>query len=75
MDARQHTLARIKKIEHVRTTDKKSKVDKKDDTTIILFFLFYFSDYIVWPSTIKKRRLWSITEVSNIFWGKESSQH
>jgi hypothetical protein len=50
----QHTLGRMKKREHIRTTEKKSKVDKKDDITIVFFFLFYFSDYIVRPSTIKK---------------------
>jgi hypothetical protein len=45
----------MKKREHVMTKEKKSKVDKKDDITIILFFLFYFYDYIVRLSTIKKR--------------------
>jgi hypothetical protein len=46
---------------------RKNKVDKKDDITIVLFFLFYFSDYIVRLSTIKNVRLWSIMEVPNIF--------
>jgi hypothetical protein len=44
----------MKKREHVRTKEKKSKVDKKDDITIVCFFLFYFPDHIVRPSTIKK---------------------
>jgi hypothetical protein len=29
-------------------------MDKKDDIMIVLFFLFYFLDYIVQPSIIKK---------------------
>jgi hypothetical protein len=39
-----HTHARIKKREHIRTKEKKSKVDKKDDITIVLFF---FSVYLI----------------------------
>jgi hypothetical protein len=37
-----HTLARMKKREHVRTKEKKNKVDKKDDITILLFFFSIF---------------------------------
>jgi hypothetical protein len=38
----QHTLAWMKKREHIRTKEKKSKVDKKDDITIYFFpFLFF----------------------------------
>jgi hypothetical protein len=37
-----HTLARMKKREHVRTKEKKSKMDKKDDITITLFFFSIF---------------------------------
>jgi hypothetical protein len=60
---RRHTLARMKK----RDKREKSKVDKKDDITIVLFSLLYFPDYIVWPSIIKKAGFWSIMEVPNIF--------
>jgi hypothetical protein len=38
----QHTLGRMKKREHIRTTEKKSKVDKKDDITIIFFSFLFF---------------------------------
>jgi hypothetical protein len=37
----QHTLARIKK-EHVRTLEKKSKVDKKDNITLVFFSFLFF---------------------------------
>jgi hypothetical protein len=71
-----HTLARMKNKENtVGQKRKKIKVDKKDDITIVLFFLFYFSDYIVRTFTIKNVGLWFIMEVPNIFWGKESSQY
>jgi hypothetical protein len=39
---RWHTLARMKKREHVRTKEKKSKVDKKDDIVIVLFSFYIF---------------------------------
>jgi hypothetical protein len=65
-----HTLARMKKREHVMTKEKKSKVDKKDDITIILFFLFYFPDYIAWSFTIKKRRALVYYESFQYFLGE-----
>jgi hypothetical protein len=43
----------MEKREHVRTKERKNKVDKRDDITIVFFFFFYFSDYIVRPFTIK----------------------
>jgi hypothetical protein len=50
-----HTCKDEKK--HIRTKEKKkSKVDKKDDVTIVLF-LFYFPNYIVRPSTKKRQAL------------------
>jgi hypothetical protein len=39
---RRHTLARMKKREHVRIKEKKSKVDKKDDISIIFFSVSIF---------------------------------
>jgi hypothetical protein len=66
---RWHTLVRMKKENTLGQKREKSKVDKNNDITIV----FFLSDYIVRPFTIKNARLWSITKVSNIFWEKESS--
>jgi hypothetical protein len=63
------TLARIKK--NMLGQKRKNKVDKKDDITIVFFFLFLFSRLYYSAFHHKKNvRLWSIMEVPNIFWGK-----
>jgi hypothetical protein len=42
MDARTAHACKDEKKEHIRTNEEKSKVDKKDNITIVLFFFSIF---------------------------------